>query len=37
MRWLHAASLDTITSLPEGYWPVLGELVQEYAQSLDTD
>jgi hypothetical protein len=34
MRWLRAGSLDTILTLPEGYWPVLAELVQEYADSM---
>ncbi len=37
MRWLRAANLDTLMSLPEGYWPVLAELVKENAQRVDLD
>ncbi len=37
MRWLKAANLDAILTLPEGYLPVLGELVQEYADAMDVD
>ena len=34
MKWL-ACSYDELMRIPEGYWPVLMEIVTEYAESLE--